>query len=89
MPLPPPPPAAFSITGKPIFAAKVFASSTFAKGAVVPGTTGTPAFIMFARAVVFSPIASIALAGGPMKVTPAFSHARTNFAFSERKPYPG
>ncbi len=56
------------------------------KGASVPGTTGTPALIMLRRAIVFSPIASIALAGGPMKVMPAFSHARTNFAFSDRKP---
>ena len=86
MPLPPPPPAALSITGKPIFWAKTFASSESTKGAALPGTTGTPALIMLVRAWVFSPIASIALAGGPMKVMPALSQARTNFAFSDRKP---
>ncbi len=86
MPLPPPPPAALSITGKPMSAAKLRASSKLAKGLSVPGTTGTPAAIMFRRACVFSPMASMALAGGPMKVSPAWSQARTKAAFSERKP---
>jgi hypothetical protein len=53
---------------------------------VLPGTTGTPAFSMLARARVFSPMASIADAGGPMKRIPAASHALTNAAFSLRKP---
>jgi hypothetical protein len=56
---------------------------------MLPGTTGTPAFSMLARARVFSPIASIADAGGPMKTMPAASQARTNAAFSLRKAVAG
>jgi hypothetical protein len=41
---------------------------------------------MIWRASVFEPIASIALAGGPMKVTFAFSQASAKGAFSARKP---
>ena len=51
------------------------ASSTPPTGSVVPGTIGTPAACISSRARVFEPIASIALAGGPMKVIPASSHA--------------
>jgi hypothetical protein len=35
------------------------------------------------------PIARIAVEGGPMKVTPSFSHLYTNFSFSLKNPYPG
>ena len=38
-----------------------------------PGTIGTPASCMISRARVFEPIASIALAGGPMKTMSASS----------------
>ena len=55
-------------------------------GDVVPGTIGTPAACISSRARVFEPIASIADAGGPMKVTPASSSRRANVAFSARKP---
>ena len=51
-----------------------------------PGTTGTPAACMSARAEVLPPMARMALAGGPMKVTPAAAQASANSAFSERKP---
>jgi hypothetical protein len=44
---------------------------------------------MFRRAVVFTPMASMDAAGGPMKVMPAASTARASSAFSERNPYPG
>ena len=54
--------------------------------AVAPGTIGTPAFCMSSRERVFEPIASIAFAGGPMKVIFAFSQAVANAAFSARKP---
>ena len=50
---------------------------------------GTPAAAMRVRAVVFTPMASIASAGGPMKAMPALSRARASSARSERKPYPG
>ena len=58
------------------------ASSTFSAGLVAPGTIGTPASAMISRARVFEPIASIALAGGPMNATPASSHAVANATFS-------
>src|SRR5439155_597104 len=41
------------------------------------------------RASVLSPIARMAVAGGPMKVSPASATASANGARSERKPYPG
>ena len=62
------------------------ASSTESTGSVVPGTIGTPASRISSRALVFEPIASIALAGGPMKTMPASSQARAKAAFSARKP---
>ena len=52
----------------------------------MPGTIGTPAALIIARAFVFDPIASIAAAGGPTKTMPAFSHALAKGAFSARKP---
>ncbi len=51
-----------------------------------PGVIGTPAAAILARAAGFDPMASIALAAGPMKVTPAASHAAGSSRFSERKP---
>ena len=62
------------------------ASSSVSTGSVVPGTIGTPAFCISSRARVFEPIASIALAGGPMNVIPFSSSAVANAAFSARKP---
>ena len=86
-PLPPPPPAALTATGKPISSlAMRSASATVATASVVPGTIGTPAACISSRARVFEPIASIALAGGPMNTIPASSQACANGAFSARKP---
>ena len=51
-----------------------------------PGTTGTPAALILSLAEIFDPIASIASGGGPIQTIPAFSTARANSAFSERKP---
>ncbi len=85
--MPPPPPAALTATGKPIVSAITLrAALTSATGSVVPGTIGTPAFCISSRAAVFEPIASIALAGGPMKTIPALSQAAAKAAFSARKP---
>ena len=50
---------------------------------------GTPTAFMFRRAVVFTPMASIDEAGGPMNVRPAASTARASSAFSDKNPYPG
>jgi hypothetical protein len=87
IPLPPPPLAALSMTGKPMVLAAAVASSVVPHDA--PGTMGTPAAAIFARAAVFDPMARIALAGGPMKTTPAAAHASGSGGFSLRKPYPG
>ena len=88
--MPPPPPAALTATGKPISSLAIrIASATVATASVVPGTIGTPAACISSRAFVFEPIASIALAGGPMNTTPASSQACANGAFSARNPYPG
>jgi hypothetical protein len=62
------------------------ASAASASGSTVPGTTGTPASRMRRRALVLSPMASIAEAGGPRKMSPAFCTASANSARSERKP---
>ena len=62
------------------------ASSSVSTGSVVPGTIGTPAFFISSRARVLEPIASIALAGGPMNVIPFSSSALAKPAFSARKP---
>ena len=40
-------------------------------GAIVPGTTGTPAFTASALEATLSPRAAMAAAGGPMKTSPA------------------
>ena len=55
-------------------------------GAVVPGTTGTPAARIRSRAAILEPMASIASAGGPIQTSPAASTSRANAAFSARKP---
>jgi hypothetical protein len=73
--------------GQPISDSMIFrACATVATGLVVPGTIGTPAAAISSRARVFDPIASIALAGGPMKTMPSRSQAVANAAFSARKP---
>ena len=61
-------------------------SATLVAGAVVPGTTGTPAARMRSRAAIFEPIASIASGGGPIQTSPASSTRRANSAFSARNP---
>ena len=68
------------------FLAIFCASSSVSTVSVVPGTIGTPAAFISSRAAVFEPIASIALAGGPMNVIPASSSALAKPAFSARKP---
>ena len=84
MPMPPPPPDGFSITGKPILRASssAFAGST----APLPGVTGTPFLAASCRAASLEPSTRIAEPGGPMNLIPAASHASGNAAFSERNP---
>src|SRR5213592_1323199 len=50
MPFPPPPPAAFSMSGKPISLATFSTSASEPRASSDPGTTGTPALRMSRRA---------------------------------------
>ena len=86
MPRPPPPPAAFRITGKPKLTAFSRASSPSRRGSVQPGTMGTPQPMAICLAASLSPIRAMVSDLGPMKAMPASSQARTKSAFSERKP---
>ncbi len=74
MPFPPPPAAAFTMTGYPISSASARAGANSVSGASAPGTTGTPAARIRRRASVLSPIARMAVDGGPMKTSPACFH---------------
>jgi hypothetical protein len=67
-------------------AAASIAAATVAAGSCVPGATGTPAAAIRLRALILSPIAVIASAGGPTHTRPAASTVRANSAFSLRKP---
>src|SRR5439155_17826717 len=58
-------------------------------GSVVPGPTGTPAAAIRFRALILSPMASMASGPGPTQTSPAASTARAKPAFSDRNPYPG
>ncbi len=88
MPMPPPPPVAFTMTGKPISAAAATASLAD-DSSPVPGIMGTPTARASDLAVCFSPNASSCPGAGPTNAMPASSTCRANPAFSERKPYPG
>jgi len=89
MPFPPPPALALINTGYPIFAATFFASFTSVIGSEVPGTSGTSNFATAALAASLLPINSMAFAEGPMKISPALSHASAKSSFSDKNPYPG
>src|ERR1700736_5896225 len=66
MPMPPPPPEGFTMTGKPISRAARAAASESSR-APVPGVTGTPWDSARARASTLEPMARIAAARGAMK----------------------
>jgi hypothetical protein len=89
IPRPPPPNAALIATGQPLDSPKAITSAGSAIGSFRPGTLATPARAAASRALILSPIVSMALGGGPMKVAPAAATARANAAFSARNPYPG
>ena len=86
MPMPPPPAAAFTISGKPISWAAATAASTSCRGSVVPAATGTPAAAIVLRALTLSPMRSIASGSGPIHTSPASFTAAANRADSDRKP---
>ncbi|SIL73575.1 Uncharacterised protein [Mycobacteroides abscessus subsp. abscessus] len=58
------------ISGAPIFSA-VKTSSASESAPTLPGTTGSPAAATVPLALILSPIASMASAGGPTKTIPA------------------
>ena len=62
------------------------ASSVVAMSSRWPGTMLTPAFCASFFDSILSPIAAIALGGGPMKAIPAFASALAKLSRSERKP---
>jgi hypothetical protein len=86
MPLPPPPMAAFMMTGRPFSATKSSSCLTSVIELSVPGTTGTPALIASVRAAVLSANLFMTSTVGPMNVMPSRLHASTNSGDSERKP---
>ncbi len=67
-------------------AAASTASAASLTGSVVPTATGTPAAATRFRALILSPICSMADGGGPTQVSPASMTAWANGPFSERKP---
>ncbi len=89
IPLPPPPAAAFSSTGRRIRPTAATRSGTELLGSVVPAMTGTPAATASALAAALSPKRRSTPASGPMKAMPAASSAAAKSAFSARNPYPG
>ncbi len=74
------------MTGKPISLAISTASSAVLITPTWPGTTFTLAFWARSLDSILSPIASMALALGPIKATPSFSSRLAKPAFSDRKP---
>ena len=71
------------VTGTPaatmIFLDSLWAHAHGAQWAHAPSQQHTHTHLL-------EPMESMADAGGPMNVTPAFSHIRANLAFSDRKP---
>ena len=53
---------------------------------MLPGTPWTSTLSAAARALILSPMTSMASAGGPMNTTPRSVMARAKSAFSEKKP---
>ena len=86
MPLPPPPAAAFSITGYSHFLAKPKASSSDDIAFSTPGITGTPTLFATTLDFILSPSLSIISGLGPINLIPASSHFLANSGFSDKKP---
>jgi hypothetical protein len=72
--------------GKPMRRATFIASSSVSTMPSLPGVIETPAFRAQARAEFLSPIACIALAGGPMNLILQLSQTSAKCAFSARNP---
>ena len=65
------------------------ASASASTGPSLPGTVVTWALRTVSLATDLSPISLIDFDLGPMNLMLHDSHCSANFAFSERKPYPG
>ena len=86
MPRPPPPADALMITGYPIPSASARASAAEPSDSRLPGSIGSPARCISARAAVLSPSRAITSGGGPMKTSPLSRHTSAKSAFSDRNP---
>jgi len=89
IPRPPPPAAAFRMTGSPISCAHRLASSASFTPPGLPGNSGSPASRAASRARTLLPISRMTSGRGPMKAILQERHTSANSAFSDRKPYPG
>ena len=86
IPRPPPPKAAFIITGNPISRAIFSPSLILSTGSSVPSKTGTPTFFIATFEAILSPKSSICSGFGPIKMIPLSSHAFAKSAFSLKNP---
>ena len=89
IPFPPPPRAAFIITGKPTFLASFNASFTSLTLPSAPGITGICAFCIVALATALSPSLAIVSDLGPINFIPTSVQSLANFSFSDKNPNPG
>ena len=89
IPLPPPPAAAFNMTGKPILQASSLAISTDVRSWLLSSITGTPTSIAIFFAATLSPSIAIASGVGPINFIPSSRHFCANSTFSDKNPYPG
>ena len=89
IPFPPPPKAAFIITGYPILSAIIFPVLESYTSSFVPGITGTFACTIVFLAMDLLPMFRIISEEGPINLILHCSHSSANFAFSERNPTPG
>ena len=86
MPLPPPPAAALTSSGRPSAFVASRASLDPEDTDSRAGKTGAPALAASFRARTLSPEASSVSALGPMNVTSALAQARAKAGFSDKKP---
>src|SRR5215469_17975060 len=82
-PRPPPPSAAFRITGYPILS--VISKALLSFETSYPSTTGET-FEAILLAITLSPVILITLLDGPTKIRPSFLQLSVNFRFLERNP---
>ena len=89
MPRPPPPDAAFNITGKPMRIASLCAMPNDVRDACESGIIGTPAAFATIFAAILSPSCSMDSGSGPTKTMPSSRQRFAKCTFSLKNPYPG